>query len=101
MCRRDVFESVGGFEEQLAIAFNDVDFCLKIISQGYRNIYLPHVILYHYESKSRGYEDTPEKQTRFAGEINYMKQKWQEICDRDPCYNPNLTKTHEDYSLNI
>ncbi len=101
MCRRGVFESVGGFEEQLAIAFNDVDFCLKIISHGYRNIYLPHVALYHYESKSRGYEDTPAKQTRFAGEINYMRQKWQELCDRDPCYNPNLTKTHEDYSLNI
>jgi O-antigen biosynthesis protein len=101
MCRRDVFDSVGGFEEQLAIAFNDVDFCLKITSQGYRNIYLPHVALYHYESKSRGYEDTPEKQMRFAQEINYMKQKWQDMCDRDPCYNPNLTMTHEDYSLNI
>jgi O-antigen biosynthesis protein len=101
MCRRDVFESVGGFEEELAIAFNDVDFCLKIITQGYRNIYLPHVVLYHYESKSRGYEDTPEKQIRFAGEINYMKQKWEDICDRDPCYNPNLTKTLEDYSLNV
>ncbi|MGL6341748.1 MAG: glycosyltransferase family 2 protein [Waterburya sp.] len=101
MCRRTVFEEVGGFEEQLAIAFNDVDFCLKIISRGYRNIYLPHVALYHYESKSRGYEDTPAKQTRFAGEINYMRQKWQELCDRDPCYNPNLTKNLEDYSLNI
>jgi glycosyltransferase involved in cell wall biosynthesis len=101
MCRRGVFESVGGFEEQLAIAFNDVDFCLKIISQGYRNIYLPHVVLYHYESKSRGYEDTPEKQMRFAGEINYMKQKWQELCVQDPCYNCNLTRNHEDYSLNI
>ncbi|MGL4883303.1 MAG: glycosyltransferase family 2 protein, partial [Waterburya sp.] len=101
MCRRSVFEEVGGFEEQLAIAFNDVDFCLKIISRGYRNIYLPHVALYHYESKSRGYEDTPAKQTRFAGEINYMRQKWQELCDRDPCYNPNLTKNLEDYSLNI
>ncbi|MGF1589715.1 MAG: glycosyltransferase [Pleurocapsa sp.] len=101
MCRRDVFESVGGFEEQLAIAFNDVDLCLKIASRGYRNIYLPHVVLYHYESKSRGYENTPAKQARFAQEINYMRQKWQPICDRDPCYNPNLTKSREDYSLNV
>lgn len=101
MCRREVFEAVGGFEEKLAIAFNDVDLCLKIASEGYRNIYLPHVALYHYESKSRGYEDTRAKQVRFAGEVNYMRQKWGYICDRDPCYNPNLTKSHEDYSLNV
>ena len=101
MCRREVFEEVGGLEENLAIAFNDVDFCLKVISQGYRNIHLPHVVLYHYESKSRGYEDTPKKQARFAQEVNYMRQKWHQLCDSDPCYNPNLTRCREDYSLNI
>ena len=101
MCRKEVFKSVGGFEEKLAIAFNDVDLCLKIARRGYRNIYLPHVVLYHYESKSRGYENTPAKQARFAGEVNYMRQTWGQICDRDPCYNPNLTKSKEDYSLNI
>ena len=101
MCRRSVFAEVGGFEEKLAIAFNDVDFCLKIASHGYRNIYLPHVMLYHYESKSRGYENTPTKQARFAQEVKYMRQKWHQICDRDPCYNPNLTKSNEDYSLNV
>ena len=101
MCRREVYEEVGGLEEELAIAFNDIDFCLKIVSRGYRNIYLPHVVLYHYESKSRGYEDTPEKQARFAKEIQYMQKKWQLLCDRDPCYNPNLTKSREDYSLDV
>ena len=101
MCRRDVFEEVGGFETKLAIAFNDIDFCLKLIEHGYRNIYLPHVVLYHYESKSRGYEDNAEKQARFAKEVVYMQQKWQQICDRDPCYNPNLTRNHVDYRLNI
>ena len=101
MCRREVFKEVRGFEEKLAIAFNDVDFCLKIISHGYRNIYLPHVALYHYESKSRGYENTPAKQARFAQEVTYMREKWQDVCDRDPCYNPNLTMSHEDYSLNV
>lgn len=101
MCRRKVFEAVEGFETDLAVAFNDVDFCLKLLSRGYRNIYLPHVVLYHYESKSRGYEDTPEKQARFTQEVNYMKQKWQELFLNDPCYNPNLTKSHEDYSLNV
>ena len=99
MCRKQVFEEVGGFEEQLAIAFNDIDLCLKLVSHGYRNIYLPHVVLYHYESKSRGYEDTPAKKVRFAGETDYIKQKWQNICDRDPCYNPNLTLSLEDYSI--
>jgi O-antigen biosynthesis protein len=99
MCRREVFEAVGGFEEELKIAFNDVDFCLKIIEKGYRNIYLPHVVLYHYESKSRGYEDTPEKQARFGKEIDYMKKKWKKYIDYDPCYNLNLTSQHEDYSI--
>lgn len=101
MCRREVFELVGGFEPELAIAFNDIDFCLKLISHGYRNVYLPHVVLYHYESKSRGYEDTPVKKARFAQEINYMQQKWSQICDRDPCYNPNLNKNNGDYQLKI
>ncbi|MEL6502193.1 MAG: glycosyltransferase family 2 protein, partial [Cyanobacteria bacterium J06623_1] len=101
MCRRQVFEEVGGFETDLAIAFNDVDFCLKIASHGYRNIYLPHVVLYHYESKTRGYEDTAEKQARFAREIQYMRQKWSAICDRDPHYNPHLSLQHEDFSLHI
>lgn len=99
MCRRDVFAEVGGFEEDLAIAFNDVDFCFKILEKGYRNVYLPHVVLYHHESKSRGYEDTPQKQARFQQEVMYMKSKWKKIIANDPCYSPHLTKDREDYSL--
>ena len=99
MCRREVFEEVGGLEEDLRIAFNDVDFCLKIAAKGYRNVYLPHVVLYHYESKSRGLEDTPEKIERFGEEIEYMKRKWKDWTDRDPCYSPNLTRDREDYSI--
>ena len=101
MCRKDLFEAVDGFEEALTVAFNDVDFCLKIVEQGYRNIYLPHVVLYHYESKSRGYEDTPEKLARSWEEIAYMQQKWPHRIARDPCYNPNLTGNTEDYSLRL
>ena len=101
MCKRDVFKDVGGFEEKLSVAFNDVDLCLKIVTKGYRNIYLPHVKLYHYESKSRGYESTPEKQARFNKEIEYMQSKWKEFIENDPCYSPNLTKVHEDYSIKI
>jgi glycosyltransferase involved in cell wall biosynthesis/2-polyprenyl-3-methyl-5-hydroxy-6-metoxy-1,4-benzoquinol methylase len=101
MCRRDAFLEVGGFEEQLAIAFNDVDLCFKFLEKGYRNIYLPHVKLYHYESKSRGYEDTPEKQARFKTEIDYIRLKWHSLINHDPCYSPHLTRDREDYSLNI
>ncbi len=100
MCRRDVFLEVGGFEEDLAIAFNDTDFCFKLIERGYRNVYLPHVVLYHYESKSRGYEDTPQKQIRFQQEVWYVKRKWQSIIANDPCYSLHLTKDREDYSIN-
>ncbi len=101
MCRRDVFEEVGGFEEELPVAFNDVDFCFKVVDKGYKNIYLPHVVLYHYESKSRGHEDTPEKLARFLNEAQYMYDKWKKIIQNDPCYNPNLTREREDYSIKI
>lgn len=99
MCRREVFESVGGFEEELTVAFNDVDLCLKMLEKDYKNIYLPHVVLYHYESKSRGAEDTPEKITRFNQEVKYMLNKWEEYIYFDPCYNPHLTKLKQDYSI--
>ena len=101
MCRKEAFDEVGGFEEELQVAFNDVDLCLKFVSHGYRNVYLPHVVLYHYEYKSRGSEDTPEKQARFDREIAYMKETWQEFCDRDPCYNPHLSRDYEDYRFDV
>ncbi len=101
MCRRDVFEKIAGFDEQLAVAFNDIDLCLRMVSFGYRNIYLPHVVLYHHESKSRGTENTTAKQLRFQQEIETMKQKWKSIIDHDPCYNQNLTRDREDYSLKV
>ncbi len=99
MCRREVFEAVGGFEEELTVAFNDIDLCFKMIEKGYRNICLPHAVLYHYESKSRGYEDTPKKQARFIKEINYAQNKWGKFIGHDPCYSPNLTREREDYSI--
>jgi O-antigen biosynthesis protein len=100
MCNRDVYESVGGFDEELAVAYNDIDLCLKMVAKGYRNIYLPHVVLYHYESKSRGYEDTPEKLVRLSKEAKYLQSRWQRIIEHDPCYSPHLTRDHEDYSIN-
>jgi GT2 family glycosyltransferase len=101
MSRRDVYDQVNGFDETLKVAFNDVDFCLKIREQGYQNILLPHVVLYHYESKSRGLEDTPEKQARFRKEIEIMQNRWANLIANDPCYSPNLTLESDDYSIRI
>ncbi|HTU69734.1 MAG TPA: glycosyltransferase family 2 protein [Candidatus Baltobacteraceae bacterium] len=101
MVRRDVFESVGGFDEKLAFAFNDVDFCLKVRQAGYQNVFLPHVRLYHYESKSRGLETTPEKQARFEREVNTMIDRWKTDVTPDPCYSPNLTLAHENFAIRL
>ncbi len=99
--RKSLYEQVGGLEEDnLQIAFNDVDFCLKVRSAGYRNLWTPYAELYHYESKSRGEEDTPEKRKRFNSEISFMKKKWGDLLMIDPYYSPNLTLDREDFSLN-
>jgi len=86
------FKAVNGFDETLEVAFNDVDLCLKIYELGRYNVYAHQVELYHFESKSRGYEDTPAKQKRFAGEIKKMQDKWPAYIAHDPFYNDNLTK---------
>lgn len=93
MVRRDAFEKVGGLNEvDLKIAFNDVDFCMRAREAGYQVIYTPYAVLYHYESKSRGYEDTPEKQARFGKEVRYMQERHADALRAgDPFYNPNLT----------
>ena len=97
---KNKFLEVGGLNEQdLKIAFNDVDFCLKLRKQGYKNIFTPFAELYHHESISRGYEDSPEKQARFLSEIEYMQKTWGSILLNDPYYNPNLTLESEDFSL--
>lgn len=102
MVRRSVFEEVGGMEEEFAVALNDVDFCMKIRSAGYRILWNPYAKLYHYESKSRGYEDTMEKQARFQKEIRRFQEKWEkEILAQDPYYNPNLTLHKADYSMDL
>jgi GT2 family glycosyltransferase len=101
MCRRNVFEEVGGFEEELPDNFNDVDFCFKLVEKGYRNIYLPHVVLYHYESKSRGNDYTGERLNRFIKEVEYIQRRWKKIIKNPPCYNLNLTREREDYSIEM
>ncbi|MEZ9657981.1 glycosyltransferase [Vibrio sp. 10N.261.52.F3] len=97
--RKSVFEEVGGLNERdLTIAFNDVDFCLKVQAAGYRNLWSPKIEMVHHESISRGHEDTPEKQARFASEVNYMKKTWGEQLLNDPNYSQWLTLDREDFS---
>jgi GT2 family glycosyltransferase len=98
--RREVFQQIEGFDEKLKVAFNDVDFCLKVRAAGYRNFWTPYAELYHHESASRGKEDTLEKRDRFRGEVDYILQKWGEATfQNDPAYNPNLTLTINDFTL--
>ncbi len=101
MCRRDVFEQMEGLDEALTVAYNDVDFCLKLLDSGYRNLYLPHVVLYHHESKSRGYEDSPEKKARLKQESQIMENRWQKYIDNDPFYSPHLTRVCQNYSIRV
>lgn len=100
MVKRSLYEQVGGFTEELTVAFNDVDFCLKVRSLGYLVVYQPSVEAYHYESKSRGSEDSPEKVARFQREIEYMRNNWIGILKNgDPYYNPGFSAVHPNYSL--
>lgn len=100
LVRKSIFEEVGGLDEDnLRIAFNDVDFCLKVRSAGYRNVWTPYAELYHHESVSRGAEDSPEKIERFNREVAFMKAKWGDQLSCDPYYSVNLSKKREDFSL--
>ncbi len=101
MVKRKAFDEVNGFTEELAVAFNDIDLCLKLRKAGYLIVYNPYCELYHYESKSRGLDTgDPEKERRFAGEIATFQKFWPEILrDGDPYYNPNLSMVTQDFSL--
>jgi len=90
--RKSVYEEVYGLDEiNLPVAFNDVDFCLRIQERGYRNLWTPFAELYHHESATRGAEDTPEKKRRFNNEVAYMRWRWEKQIANDPSHNPNLT----------
>lgn len=100
MVRTDLFREAGGFNEtNLPIAFNDIDFCLRLRERGLLNLYTPYAELYHHESLSRGSDETPERKARFQAEINYMVQRWASVITNDPYYNPNLALEGEEYAL--
>lgn len=100
MTKKSVFDEVGGFTEELAVAFNDIDYCMKVREAGKLVVYAPYAVMYHYESKSRGLEDTPEKVARFNREISIFACRHPDILkDGDPYYNPNLTLRKSNFAL--
>ncbi|MEE4175662.1 MAG: glycosyltransferase family 2 protein [Xanthomonadales bacterium] len=101
LVRRAVYEEVGGLDEtQFRIAFNDVDFCLRVMALGLRNVYTPYCEAWHHESVSRGYEDTWEKKARFDREIMAFRERHADFLGAgDPYYNPNLTLSQENFFL--
>ena len=102
MVRKSVYDEVNGLDESFAVAFNDVDFCVRVRQAGYTNVFTPFAQLYHYESKSRGMEDNPEKQKRFQGEVLRFQARWGDLLAKgDPCTNPNFDIQREDFSLKI
>ncbi|GAB3334340.1 hypothetical protein GCM10027359_06810 [Marilutibacter aestuarii] len=97
--RKEAYLQVGGLDESFQVAFNDIDFCLRLGQAGLRNLWTPFAELYHHESASRGSDDTPEKSERFRGEVSRMEQRWGELLYADPAYNPNLTLMGTDFAL--
>jgi GT2 family glycosyltransferase len=100
LVKKSDYLAVGGLNEKdLTVAFNDVDFCLKVLTLGRRNLYCAEAVLYHHESISRGLDDTNQKRTRFEAELKYLQNKWKSYIEHDPAYNPNLTLRRENYSI--
>ena len=101
MVQKDKFNEVGGLDEKMfAVAYNDVDLCLKLMDKGYDNLFTPHARATHAESISRGYEDTDEKMQRLLAEQSNFLGKWTDfLAAGDPYYNPNLSLKNENFSL--
>ena len=100
MIRKEVYEEVGGVDEEFAVGYNDVDLCMRIRTAGYVNVWTPYAELYHYESKSRGIADTPEKKAQGEYEKQLLIAKWgRERQKGDPYYNPNLSMNEAHFEL--
>ena len=102
MVRKSVYEQVNGLDESFAVAFNDVDFCVRVREAGYTNVFTPFAQLYHYESKSRGLDENPVKRKRFISEVERFQKRWaKQLASGDPCMNPNFDLMKEDFSFDI
>jgi glycosyltransferase involved in cell wall biosynthesis len=102
LLRRQAYLEVGGLDEvSLPVAFNDIDLCLRLVERGYRNLWTPHAELYHHESASRGLDLVGEKAVRFQREVAVMRQRWGDVLDNDPYWNPNLSLATSDITLSF
>ena len=101
MIRKSVYVEVGGMDESYEVAYNDVDFCLRVLEKGYKNVFTPYATLLHHESKTRGEDSSSEQIERFDKEKKLLLDRWADIINHDPAYNPNLTRSHEDFSYFI
>ena len=102
MVRKSVYDEVNGLDESFAVAFNDVDFCVRVREAGYTNVFTPFAQLYHYESKSRGLDENPVKRKRFISEVERFQKRWaKQLAAGDPCMNPNFDLMKEDFSFDI
>lgn len=101
MVKHDRFDQVGGFTEELSVNYNDIDFCLKLLSAGYRNVYDPEAVLYHYESLSRGSDFSFEKDSRMKQEKAFMQNAWGALLRNDPYYSPHLSLSHADGRIRV
>lgn len=100
LVKKSLFEEVGGLDESFAISLNDVDFCLKLREKGLLNVFTPFAELYHYESVSRGLDDSGEKAERYNWESAHFREKWKTVLEKgDPYYNPNFSLDRSDFAL--
>ena len=102
LIRREIYQELNGLDESYAVAFNDVDFCVRVREAGYTNVFTPFAQLYHYESKSRGLDENPVKRKRFISEVERFQKRWaKQLAAGDPCMNPNFDLMKEDFSFDI
>ena len=99
LVKKTLFKAQNGFDERLAIAYGDLDLCLRLRQAGYFNVMVPNVKLYHFESASRGYEDTATKKARLIEESVYFRSRWESLLESDPFYHPNFSQERGDFSF--
>ena len=101
LVKRRIYEEVGGLDELFAVAYNDIDFCLRVRAAGYQNVWTPHAEMVHHESATRGMDSNAEKRARLEAEVALMKQRWSDVMSADSAYSPHLTRVDEDFSINV
>ncbi len=101
LIKRSIYERVGGLDEQFAVAYNDIDFCLRVQAAGYQNVWTPYAEMVHHESATRGVDSAGPGRARLETEVALMRERWQSVLADDPAYSPNLTRFDEGFHINL